>query len=132
MKEVDVLKGLLNGDPGMPSLGDLITIGKDNIQDIELLYEEELTADKKFGTGATLNDIAATIDDTDMEAAENKATMQFLKMEAMVTSICDMSANKRHGLILGDPGVGKCLSYDELITIRVDYENAKVIQSFLN
>jgi hypothetical protein len=57
--------------------------------------------------------------------------MQFLKLEAMVESICDMSANKRFGLIVGDAGVGKCLAYDELVTIRVDDENASIIETFL-
>jgi hypothetical protein len=96
----------------MPSLGELIVIPtlEEPItpEENKILYED--VADEKFGTGQNLNDIAAQISDTDMQAAEQGATMQFLKMEAMVESICDMSANKRHGLITGSPGCGKNLS----------------------
>jgi hypothetical protein len=134
MQEIDVLEGLLNGDQTMPSMGELIDIPTEDPsvdpKDIELLYED--LSDTKHGTGQSLDDIAAVVADTDMNAAEQGATMQFLKMEALVSSICDMSAKKRHGLLTGDPGVGKCLCYDQLITIRVDDENAKIIEDFLN
>lgn len=62
--------------------------------------------------------LAALMDEDATEIASD-ADFVFKDMENIVKAVILGHADKRHALIAGDPGVGKCMDASELITIQV-------------
>lgn len=62
--------------------------------------------------------LAALMDEDATEIASD-ADFIFRDMENTVKAVILGYADKRHALIAGDPGVGKCMAYDQKITIQV-------------
>ena len=119
MNTLDVLQGLL-ADPSsdLPSLGELVS-PKPFRGDGRELYE-------------SLSDLASSVEDEEYSAAEQGAFMQFHKMETLVESIADKSSKKRCALVVGNPGIGKCLGYDTSVSIRMPKAEAEKFLAFLS
>ena len=81
------------------------------------LPEEEIY--KNSHSNEAPSDALAAIMGTDATEIANDADFIFKDMENIVKSVVLGHADKRHALIAGDPGVGKCHHKDELITIHV-------------
>jgi hypothetical protein len=127
VRTLDVLTGLLaNPDADLPSMGELVSI-EPLKGDLDVLYETE----DRHGTGMTKNDLAVAVQDSEYDAAEQGAFMQFHKMEVLVESIADKSAKKRHAIICGNPGIGKCLSGETLIKVFLEDHVAESLATFL-
>ena len=62
--------------------------------------------------------LAALMDEDATEIASD-ADFVFKDMENIVKAVILGHADKRHALIAGDPGVGKCMDTSELITVQV-------------
>lgn len=55
----------------------------------------------------------------------------FEEMENIITDIALGRSDKRHALIAGDPGIGKCAFHDEKISISLDDIYAKEFEEWL-
>ena len=73
----------------------------------------------KSKQGETPSDALAAIMNTDATEIANDSDFVFRDMENIVKAVILGHAEKRHALIAGDPGVGKCMAYDQKITIQV-------------
>lgn len=69
--------------------------------------------------GEAPSDALAALMDEDATEVANDADFIFRDMENIVKAVILGHADKRHALIAGDPGVGKCMDASELITIQV-------------
>lgn len=69
--------------------------------------------------GEAPSEALATLMDEDAIEIANDADFIFKDMENIVKAVILGHADKRHALIAGDPGVGKCMDASELITIQV-------------
>lgn len=61
----------------------------------------------------------AALMDVDATEITNDADFVFRDMENIVKAVILGHADKRHALIAGDPGVGKCMDASEKITLLV-------------
>ncbi len=69
--------------------------------------------------GEAPSEALAALMDVDASEITNDADFIFRDMENIVKAVILGHADKRHALIAGDPGVGKCMDASELITIQV-------------
>ena len=69
--------------------------------------------------GEAPSEALAALMDEDATEVANDADFIFKDMENIVKAVILGHADKRHALIAGDPGVGKCMDASELITIQV-------------
>ena len=69
--------------------------------------------------GEAPSDALAALMDVDATEIANDADFVFRDMENIVKAVILGHADKRHALIAGDPGVGKCMDASESITIQV-------------
>ena len=69
--------------------------------------------------GEAPSEALAALMDEDATEIANDADFIFKDMENIVKAVILGHADKRHALIAGDPGVGKCMDTSELITVQV-------------
>lgn len=69
--------------------------------------------------GEAPSEALAALMNADATEIANDADFVFKDMENIVKAVILGHADKRHALIAGDPGVGKCMDASELITIQV-------------
>jgi len=69
--------------------------------------------------GEAPSEALAALMNADATEIANDADFVFRDMENVVKAVILGHADKRHALIAGDPGVGKCMDASELITIQV-------------
>lgn len=70
-------------------------------------------------TGEAPSAALAALMGEDATEISSDADFVFRDMKNTVKSVILGYAEKRHALIAGDPGVGKCMAYDQKITIQV-------------
>lgn len=69
--------------------------------------------------GEAPSEALAALMNADATEIANDADFVFRDMENIVKAVILGHADKRHALIAGDPGVGKCMDASESITIQV-------------
>ena len=69
--------------------------------------------------GEAPSEALAALMDEDATEIANDADFIFKDMENIVKAVILGHADKRHALIAGDPGDGKCMDNSELITVQV-------------
>ena len=108
-------------------------IAKLNAQGANVAPAEE---QKPFSVDDLTNDLAKELasgeDEVDaVLSAADSANDKFDTIRAVARTILQGKGIKHHAFIYGDPGCGKCASYDEKIPVRMDDAIAEAFEAWL-
>lgn len=112
-------------------------INKVLASDGDLLKDSSAPQQKTFSPDSLTNDLAKELVGSGADAvetvvsAQDSANDKFDTIYSVARTILTGRGIKHHGFIYGAPGVGKCVSYDEKIPVKVDDATAKAFEDFL-
>lgn len=96
----------------------------------------EVEPPKPFSVDDLTNDLARELVGSDDEvdavlSAADSAQDKFDTIRSVARTILQGKGIKHHAFIYGDPGCGKCVSYDEKIPVRMDDAMAEAFEAWL-
>jgi hypothetical protein len=81
-------------------------------------------------SGDMSKELAGLVSSYGDKSLKGDADEMFQDMQNIVRNIILQLSDKRHAVVYGDPGVGKCIYKDTLLTIQVEDNIAKELESF--